>query len=151
MQWLQRSSADPTVFEAEAVDASPEQRETSAAELWTVLESKILPLHTREDWDVLRLEVWSDSARTIVFPAKLPFLELTENALLDLHWPALQELWDRRDQGGARDDDAFDAQVGDVVNAMVAALSATFARSSLRGIARVDCYLFGEELLCSLE
>jgi len=149
VDWTANTTDDLLAFEAEAQDGSPAAQLASAGAVWALLADKILPRHQPEEWNVLRLEVWPDSGRTIVFPARDPYEERTDRALAQVHWPVLQATWDDCEADDSVDDEAFDAMIADVTNLIVRAFEQSFEQSTLRDRVRVDCYSYGEELLCT--
>ncbi|MDH5493668.1 MAG: hypothetical protein OEY14_17070 [Myxococcales bacterium] len=148
MDWTQNTTEDLLAFEAEADEEVAEQLACAAA-VWALAERELLPRHGSEEWDVLRLEVWPGSARTILFPAREPYEQRTDRVLAQVHWPGLQATWDACESDDALDDEAFDARIGAAVDSIVRAFRDAFEQSSLRDRLRVDCYSYGEEHLCS--
>jgi len=149
VDWTTETTGDLLVFEAQAKDQNAAARLAVAADVWAMAEREILPRHQPDEWDVLRLEVWPDSGRTILFPARDPYEERTDKALAQVHWPSLQDTWDACESDDSIDDDAFDAIVVGAVDLIIRALKNSFDESGLRTRLRVDCYTYGEEHLGS--
>lgn len=49
--------------------AKEDSIEASLRDLWTKVSSELLPLHKEVPWDHMRIEIWGDSGRILLFPA----------------------------------------------------------------------------------
>lgn len=68
MKW-QRTVSGASRTEIYSLDAQEIAPLVAFTELWRFVELTILPLHTNVNWDHLRIEIWAETGRFIVFPA----------------------------------------------------------------------------------
>lgn len=68
--------------------------EQAFQELWCKYSNDAAPLNAETSWDHLRIELWLDSGRVILFPAKRPFQKRFENALCQINCPELLNFYE---------------------------------------------------------
>ncbi len=98
------------------------------AQAWGFFFDNIIPENALVRWDYVRIEVWSDSARLIVFPAASDVQRRVEKSGFQLLLDDWESLWDDA-RAKARSDEEFDRLiVGEerrVAGLLVAAMPST--------------------------
>lgn len=79
-------------------------------ELRRKLVTDVLPKHASSDWDALRVEIWPDSGRLIVYPGRAGSAARSEKAGCELAIQSLLDFWEVL-RGSDIDDDAFAQRV----------------------------------------
>ncbi|QDU60464.1 hypothetical protein Pan216_13050 [Planctomycetes bacterium Pan216] len=84
--------------------------EDAMVELCTHILEVIIPENRNVSWDYLRVELWPDSGRIIVFPSSLSNPNRIEDSGCQIVFDNLLEEYDRLAESGL-DDDVFDAKI----------------------------------------
>lgn len=146
LEWKTDESESVTVFEANVTGASDRAIDESAAAIWRLFQQEVLPRHERSDWHVVRLEFWPDSGRSILFPAKKPFRDRTEKAMVDVCWSGLLQLWETLEADESISERTFDKRIRTHVETLLRGFRNTFDKTALASAVRVDCFLYEKRI-----
>lgn len=92
MKWEKSASAEPLVFTAIASFTAIDE---CLEELWKFFVSEILPRNEGVNWDFVRVEIWLDSGRIIVFPASSGAQSRIEISGCQVVFPSMLEDYER--------------------------------------------------------
>lgn len=142
MQWVRRDAADGDfTIEATALDDSAAAVASSCADIWKRLETEVLT-RQQSPWDLVRLEVWPDSGRSILFPSRSPFTDRSDEALAQVQWPHLVSLWNACEGDDGLSDDEFDHRIDAAVAALLDSFEAAYRAHPWGRPPRVECYSY---------
>lgn len=142
LEWHVATDSGVTQIVAVADDSSSERMIRSMEDVWMKFERDVLSLHDSADWDHVRAEVWSDSARLFVFPALSPFERRTERALVTVKWPSLASVWARFDEiEDGRESDSLAAKSVDISRDIIRCVREVSPGARTNGY-RVDCFIY---------
>ena len=151
MTWNQSTSgASQTI--AFAGDAQSLPQETVLKEMWEFVVTDILPLNSNVSWDFVKVELWADSGRIIVFPASSQGKFRIEKAVCQVFLPSLleeSELLDGEfsDEDGDledEDDEAFDQAAAEMEMRWIDAVEAA-AQSQIEGKAELSIRFYSAD------
>lgn len=132
MKWeAERDPDGHVVLCAEADDSSDRMIARALDEAMAVVAREVLPAHAAEDWEVLRVELWPDTARMLVYPATRAATDRIDRCMVQLTWPVLRRAWDRFEAADEEDEDE-EARFEEVRDRFADAFVQAFARSGLR-------------------
>jgi hypothetical protein len=93
----------------------------AAQELWRKYIEDAAPKNKEVTWDYLRIEVWLDSGRIILFPATNPFRRRIEKSACQISCPDL--LGSFNEMADSKSDDEFDVWHTQTVDKVVGLVS----------------------------
>jgi hypothetical protein len=137
VEWEHNSEGGDYDWRAWADDGSDDELCASFESLWSTLRTEGLASQI-DRWDHLRLEIWADSGRVIVFPARSPFRERIDNVCFQLEVPRLLRLFEELDG------DALYAQVSALEKRIVALARKAYRRADWRDAPPVRCWSYGD-------
>ncbi len=108
MFWNAVTNNNYTTYQA-AVEADDLTFENAKA-IWDKLFNSVLIRHQHELWDSIRVELWPDSGRVILFPSKIGMNRRIEIAALEVTVTALLEYWEKMNEADVSDDE-FDKEI----------------------------------------
>ncbi len=86
-----------------ALDA--EAARSAFRDVWSFFVCEIEPNHNGIPWDYVRVEVWSDSSRLLLFPATNGVNKRIEKSGLQVVLRMWNTLWDQMDEDGVSDEE----------------------------------------------
>lgn len=149
MMWSREDGCDDVLFARVAAHASADARSRAAESVWTTFIDQVLPAHATVEFDAVRVEIWPDTGRTILFPALEPLTDRVDVLSLDVTWEDLEELVRVLDETLDEDDPSHDDQVRAKVNEVVEVLRRTARDVHWPRATEVRYLEWGEELLAS--
>jgi len=60
-------------------------------EVWRVFCEQVAPLHNRPDWDVVRIEFWTENGKVVIHPCSTAGTQPTPPAVLEATIPSFRE------------------------------------------------------------
>jgi hypothetical protein len=123
--------------------------------LWQVFAAEVVPAHIGVDWDHVRVHLWNDSGRVIVFPASSTTKWRIDKALCDLVLTDVFNEFEYLLESGVPDD-LFEARMKEIncdtiIDLVQQAKAVDLASMVGRGRLRIAIYLYGDELLAEHE
>ncbi len=100
-------------------------------ELWQKFEQHVVPQHDCIEWNVIRVEIWSDSGRIIVYPGLLRNRDRIDKAGCQVIFSDLMET--QANLFALKDEDEFETQLEKVEFAYAVKLRESYEQSSLLG------------------
>lgn len=110
MEWNKNESSRKASYYADAGDTP---RSDAMVELWQVFTDDVLPRNEYVDWDYVKIEIWSDAGRVIVFPASSLSKWRIEKASCDVTFSDLLASYDELADAEI-DDDMFEEQIAEL-------------------------------------
>jgi hypothetical protein len=134
MNWAEEKDRSRVFYRAAAaIDADLAE---ALKELRRKLVTDVLPKHASSDWDALRVEIWPDSGRLIVYPGRAGSAARSEKAGCELAIQSLLDSWESLGESDI-DDGAFAQRVRAEEKRIAALLLQTWTQDT-KDFAEVD-------------
>ena len=111
-------------------DAGKASLKEAFRELWEKYVRDAMPLNACVVWDHVRVELWLDSGRVILFPAMSPFRKREEKAMCQITCPELINFYETLIEADLSDD-KFEAAISEKEREIAETLCATAREISL--------------------
>lgn len=147
MDWWSEDGCDEILFARIEKSADSADLARAAPSAWAKFIEVVMPAHTNIAFDTVRVEVWPDTGRTIIFPALEPCSERIDVLSLDIRWEALEAAVVAVDEELDEDDPSYDSLVRTNVNKFVELLRAAAARAPWPSGVEIRYLEWGVELL----
>jgi hypothetical protein len=147
IRWREQIREQSVAIQCIAFDDSPSAVFETCRQAWLVVRDELLPRHAELGWDALRVEVWTDTARTVVFPVRRSAAQRIDVAVVEVIWPRLYEVWETAEGDPNVSDEEFAARIEPIVQTILDALQAAFHETAWDAAFAVECYRFEKELL----